>query len=290
MPQAPLSLLKAEAIALAGQLGTLTTHARAASAAHMGSAGRRRSGTGENFWQYRRFSSEDGADRIDWRRSAREQNLFVRETELETARTFLFWADPSEGFHWANDDKTIRKADRALVILMALAGALSRSGERCGVLGGGRGPVSGARAPSRVGEDMRNLTANGRFPDPPRETAAVVIASDFYTPLDIWRERLTPLAARSRDGALLQVADPIEETYPFQGRIRFHCPGEERQRLIGRAQSIRDGYLERFEQRKKDMTELAGELGWRFVSHGTGQEARIALGELAYGFTDGAAS
>jgi uncharacterized protein (DUF58 family) len=290
VPEAPLSQLKAEAIALASQLGTLSTRARAASAAHMGSAGRRRSGTGENFWQYRRFSSEDGADRIDWRRSAREQNLFVRETELETARTFLFWADPSEGFHWSNDDKTIQKADRALVILMALAGALSRSGERCGVLGGGRGPVSGARSPSRVGEDMRNLTAANRFPDPPRETAAVVIASDFYTPLDKWRERLTPLAAKCRDGALLQVSDPIEESYPFQGRIRFHRPGEEQQRLIGRAQSIREGYLARFEQRKKDLTELAGELGWRFVSHGTGQEARIALGELAYGFTDGAAS
>ena len=290
MPQAPLSQLKAEAIALAAQLGTLTTRARAASAAHMGSAGRRRSGTGENFWQYRRYSSEDGADRIDWRRSAREQNLFVRETELETARTFLFWTDPSEGFHWSNDDKIIQKADRALVILLALAGALSRSGERCGVLGGGRGPVSGARAPARVGEDMRNLNAADRFPDPPRDTAAVVIASDFYTPLEQWRERLMPLAARCRDGALLQVADPIEESYPFEGRIRFHRPGEERQRLIGRAQSIREGYLERFEQRKKDLTELAGELGWRFVSHGTGQEARIALGELAYAFTDGAAS
>lgn len=286
MAQAPLAQLKSEAAALAGQLGTLSTRARAASAAHIGSAGRRRSGTGENFWQYRRYNAEDGAHRIDWRRSAREENLFVRETELETARTFLFWVDPSPGFAWASDDKLVLKADRALVIAMALAGCLSRSGERCGVLGGGRNAVAGARAPSRVGEDARNLSFDSPFPSPPRENAAVVIASDFYTPLETWRERLTPLAGKVRDGALLQVCDPIEERYPFNGRVRFFRPGEERQRIIGRAETIRDGYLERFAQRRQDMTDLAASLGWRFLNHSTAEEARTPLGLLAHGFAN----
>jgi uncharacterized protein (DUF58 family) len=284
--QAPLAQLKSEAAALAGQLGTLSTRARAASAAHIGSAGRRRSGTGENFWQYRRYNAEDGAHRIDWRRSAREENLFVRETELETARTFLFWVDPAPGFGWASDDRLVQKADRALVIAMALAGALSRSGERCGVLGGGRGAVAGARAPSRVGEDARNLSATAPFPSAPRERAAVIIASDFYAPLETWRERLTPLADRVRDGALLQVCDPIEEGYPFNGRVRFFRPGEERQRIIGRAETIRDGYLERFRRRRQDMTDMAAGLGWRFVSHVTTEEARTPLGLLAHGFAN----
>lgn len=290
MPQAPLSQLKAEASALAGDLGTLTTHARAASAAHLGSAGRRKSGMGENFWQYRRHNAEDGADRVDWRRSAREEHLFVRETELETARTFLFWADPSPGFHWSSAETVPHKADRALLLCMALAGALSRSGERCGALGGGRGPVSGARAPSRVGEDIRNFRTDAPVPKPPRDTAAVVICSDFYSPLADWRAWLTPVAAKCRDGVLLQVCDPIEESYPFNGRVRFFRPGQERERLIGRAESIRDGYLDKFAQRRKDMTDLAGELGWRFVSHVTDGPARTPLGELAYGFTAGAAA
>jgi uncharacterized protein (DUF58 family) len=285
LAQAPLSQLKAEAQALAGQIGSLTTRARAASAAHLGSAGRRRSGTGENFWQYRRHTQEDGAARIDGRRSAREENLFVRETELETARTFLFWVDPSPGFTWSSDEKVPQKSDRALLISMALAGALSRSGERCGVLGGGRGAVAGARAPSRVGEDARDLRADAPFPAPPRDTAAVVIASDFYSPLATWRERLTPVAAKCRDGALLQVCDPIEAGYPFNGRVRFHRPGEQRERLIGRAESVRDGYLEKFAQRRRDMTDLAAELGWRFVSYVTTDEPRTPLGMLANGFS-----
>lgn len=284
MPQAPLSQLKAEAAALAGDLGTLTTRARAASAAHLGSAGRRRSGTGENFWQYRRHTQEDGAERVDWRRSAREEHLFVRETELETARTFLFWTDPSPGFHWSSEAPVIYKADRALLVCMALAGALSRSGERCGALGGGRGPVSGGRAPARVGEDIRNFRTDMPFPRPPRDTAAIVIASDFYSPLDEWRARLAPIAAKCRDGVLFQVCDPIEEDYPFLGRVRFFRPGQDRERLIGRAESIRDGYLDKFTQRRADMLNLAGELGWRFVSHVTSEDARTPLGNLAHGF------
>jgi uncharacterized protein (DUF58 family) len=289
LPQAPLADLKAEAAALAADLGTLSTQARAASVAHLGSASRRRSGTGENFWQYRRHLAEDGAQRVDWRRSAREENLYVRETELETARTFLFWSDPSPGFQWSSDDKRIQKADRALVISMALAGALSRSGERCGALGGGRSPVSGAKAPARVGEDLRNLRADGPFPPPPREAAAVVVASDFYSPLAVWEHNLKSLANKCRDGALLQICDPIEEAYPFQGRVRFHRPGEDKQRLVGRAETIRDAYLDRFRQRREEMTNLAASLGWRFVTHSTADEPRAALSMLAHGFANAGA-
>jgi uncharacterized protein (DUF58 family) len=289
LPQAPLSQLKAEASALAGDLGTLSTRARAASAAHLGSAGRRRSGSGENFWQYRRHTTEDGTDRIDWRRSAREEHLFVRETELETARTFLFWVDPSVGFNWSSAPEVITKGDRALTLCMALAGALSRSGERCGALGGGRSAVGGAKAPARVGEDIREMKADLPFPRPPRDTAAAIVCSDFYSSLETWRERLKPLAAKCRDGALLQVCDPIEEAYPFDGRVRFFRPGEDRERLIGRAESIRDGYLEKFAKRRQEMTDLAAEFGWRFITHNTSEPARTPLGILAHGFTaDGA--
>jgi hypothetical protein len=89
---------------------------------------------------------------------------------------------------------------------------------------------------------------------------------------------------------LLQVCDPVEEAYPFEGRVRFFRPGQERERLIGRAESVRDGYLDKFAQRRKDMTDLAAELGWRFVTHVTSEGPRTPLGELAYGFTTAGAA
>src|SRR5690242_13145955 len=57
--------------------------------------GRRRAGPGENFWQYRRFVSGEPADRVDWRRSARDDHLYVREQEWEAAHTVWLWADRS---------------------------------------------------------------------------------------------------------------------------------------------------------------------------------------------------
>ena len=67
----PSADLRSEAESLARQLPGLNFKAEASEAAHIGSAGRRRAGTGEHFWQYRRYAQEDAADRVDWRRSAK---------------------------------------------------------------------------------------------------------------------------------------------------------------------------------------------------------------------------
>ena len=59
--------LRAEAEEVARSLPGLNLKARAADAAHLGAAGRKRAGTGEQFWQYRHYSQEDTAQRIDRR-------------------------------------------------------------------------------------------------------------------------------------------------------------------------------------------------------------------------------
>ncbi len=86
---------------LAAGLPRLILEARriAATVIH-GLHGRRRSGSGENFWQYRRFLSGEPARRVDWRRSARDDHLYVREREWEASHTVWIWPDlsPSMAF------------------------------------------------------------------------------------------------------------------------------------------------------------------------------------------------
>src|SRR5262245_36392058 len=60
---------------------------RVAASVFHGLHGRRRAGPGENFWQYRRFMSGEPASRVDWRRSGRDDHLYVREREWEAAHT-----------------------------------------------------------------------------------------------------------------------------------------------------------------------------------------------------------
>ena len=85
-----------EARTLAATMPRLILEARriAATVIH-GLHGRRRAGPGENFWQYRRFISGEAARRVDWRRSARDDHLYVREQEWEAAHTVWIWPDRS---------------------------------------------------------------------------------------------------------------------------------------------------------------------------------------------------
>src|SRR6266702_5818216 len=121
---------------LAASMPRLLLEARrvAATVIH-GLHGRRRAGPGENFWQYRRFVSGEPAHRVDWRRSARDDHLYVREREWEAAHTVWIWADRSPSMAFSSPIARETKLDRALVVSFALAEVLDEGGERVGVPG-----------------------------------------------------------------------------------------------------------------------------------------------------------
>src|SRR6266852_3016310 len=123
-----------EARSLADAMPRLILEARrvAATVIH-GLHGRRRAGTGENFWQFRRFMSGEPAARVDWRRSARDDHLYVREREWEAAHTVWIWADRSPSMVFSSPIARESKLDRALVVAFALAEVLVEGGERVGV-------------------------------------------------------------------------------------------------------------------------------------------------------------
>src|SRR5882672_7068624 len=95
--------------------------------------GRRRAGPGENFWQYRRFVNGEPASNVDWRRSARDDHLYVREREWEASHTIWLWADRSPSMDFTSSLTEWSKLDRALVISFALAEVLVQGGERVGI-------------------------------------------------------------------------------------------------------------------------------------------------------------
>src|SRR5579862_133794 len=121
---------------LAAAMTRLILEARrvAATVIH-GLHGRRRAGPGENFWQYRRFVSGEPAARVDWRRSARDDHLYVREQEWEAAHTVWIWPDRSPSMAFASKDARDSKLERALIVAFALAELLVDGGERVGIPG-----------------------------------------------------------------------------------------------------------------------------------------------------------
>src|SRR5580692_12869454 len=115
--------------------------------------GRRRVGPGENFWQYRRFVSGEPASRVDWRRSARDDHLYVREREWEAAHTVWIWPDRSPSMAFRSPLAEVTKLDRALVMALALAGILVQGGERVGVPGLTR-PTGARNVVEKISQSM----------------------------------------------------------------------------------------------------------------------------------------
>ena len=101
------------ALSLAKRMPRLVLEARrvAATLAH-GIHGRRRAGTGESFWQFRPFVTGESSHRVDWRRSGRDDRLYVREREWETAHTVWLWMDRSASMGFVSD---LAQAPAALV-------------------------------------------------------------------------------------------------------------------------------------------------------------------------------
>src|SRR5258705_134210 len=97
--------------------------------------GRRRAGAGEPFWQYRRFVSGEPSQNVDWRRSARDDHLYVREQEWEAAHTVWLWPDRSPSMAFASRQSRDSKLERGLIVTFALAELLVPGAERVGIPG-----------------------------------------------------------------------------------------------------------------------------------------------------------
>src|ERR1700744_4802441 len=172
--------------ALAATMPRLILEARrvAATVIH-GLHGRRRAGSGENFWQYRRFMSGEPASRVDWRRSARDDHLYVREQEWEAAHTVWIWTDRSASMAFKSALALDGKLERTLVIAFALAEVLIEGGERVGIPGLMR-PTASRNVIERMAEVMlHDPAARTSLPASfsPSPRSEVIVVSDFWSPI-----------------------------------------------------------------------------------------------------------
>ena len=55
--------------------------------------GRKRAGSGDEFWQYRPTQAGDSYRQIDWRRSALSDGHFIRKTEWQAAQAIMIGVD-----------------------------------------------------------------------------------------------------------------------------------------------------------------------------------------------------
>jgi len=241
--------------------------------------GRRRAGPGENFWQYRRFISGEPASRVDWRRSARDDHLYVREQEWEAAHTVWIWPDRSPSMVFASPLVRDTKLYRTLVVTLALAEVLVDGGERVGIPGltrptGSRNIIERmAQAIVHDRDERPSLPANFA----PSPLAEVVLLSDLWSEIGDVRRTISQLSSSGARGHVVQIVDPAEETFPYWGRIEFVEPEGGGRITAGRAETWRQDYTARVARHRAEIRSETDRLGWSFTIHRTDRPASELL-------------
>ncbi|TDH34393.1 DUF58 domain-containing protein [Pseudohoeflea suaedae] len=243
--------------------------------------GRRKRGIGETFWQFRPYVDGEAQSRIDWRRSARDDHLYVRDREWEAAHTVWLWADLSPSMHYQSDLAIASKESRALVLMLAIAELLSRSGERIGCPGVME-PVSSRSAAERLAVALSHASLEGGMPDLTHvgRMSDVVLISDFLDEEASLERTIAPAAQRGVRGHAVEIHDPAEERFPYSGRTEFRDPETGQKLVAGRAETIAEDYRRAWQARRVAMSEAIRRKGWSFLAHGTDRLASEALATL----------
>lgn len=255
---------------------------RVATTVAQGVHGRKRVGLGEAFWQFRPFLAGDAVTRIDWRQSAKSDRTFVRETEWEAAQTVWLWRDASASMRWRSGKSLPEKAERAELLMLALACLLLRAGERVALMGLAMRPLGGRSALDILAEIAARRSDTGAvsgLPPPQRiaRHARVVMLGDLLSPLADVQEVVSRLAATPATGHMLQILDPAEEALPYAGRVRFEGLEQEGAHIIGKVEGVRGDYARRLAAQREGLKAIARAAGWSFATHRTSEPPEAAL-------------
>ncbi|MDZ7823806.1 MAG: DUF58 domain-containing protein [Ahrensia sp.] len=214
--------------------------------------GRKKRGIGETFWQYRPYAVGETMARIDWRRSARDDQTYVRDQEWEAAHTIWLWVDKSPSMLFKSSAATVSKESRALVITFALAELFSRAGERIGYPSLLKPAASrnGAQRLATAFANSTSETANEPSLTMVQRHSDIVIISDFLVEPDTTIAMIDQIGAQGARMHLVEVADPAEEEFPYDGRVEFLDPETGIKLTSGRAQDWREQYRNLYHARR----------------------------------------
>jgi uncharacterized protein (DUF58 family) len=241
--------------------------------------GRRRAGPGENFWQYRRFMSGEPASNVDWRRSARDDHLYVREREWEASHTVWIWPDRSPSMAFASALVTDSKLDRGLVVAFALAEVLVQGGERVGIPGLLRPTASRNVIEKMAQAILLDPAKRASLPIAfaPSPLSEIVMLSDLWSPVGEVQKTLAQFAATGAHGHVVQIVDPAEESFPYSGRVEFIEPEGGGSVTAGRAETWRNDYQGLVARHRAQIRAETDRLSWSFAIHRTDRPASELL-------------
>jgi uncharacterized protein (DUF58 family) len=226
-----------------GELAPLRLRAReVAEGVYAGMHRSARRGAGVEFGSYREYVPGDDLRWLDRRSLLRHDRLLVRQFETETDRALCLVVDASASMAFRSSTAPGAKLAFAAVIAAALARLAVASGDPVSLtfVGGGGGDAPVARSGGR--EQFERVVAALEAVQPggdarvdhamveralhsvlrgARRGAIVVFLSDLIDLPEDAPKAISEVASRGRVLTVVQVLDPAEASFPYQGTVRL---------------------------------------------------------------------
>ncbi len=283
--KSPLSFfgLRRSAEHAAGNLPALLAAAdKAARDVMTGEHAQRRAGTGNKFWQFREYNAFDRPQDIDWRQSAKNDRIYVRQKEQETVQSTFFWCQRDLNMDFSSSRTLPSKGESAMIMTLALCMLLTRGGEKAGLAGGSVPPGRGTQTVEKIGRFLTSAPDRSALPgdhlSPLPRHAGLIAIGDFLQPVDEIKSAISRLAGQTQNVTLLQVLDPAELTLaPYHGHVIFDMPDRSTQQRIDNVETIRHHYIANLTAHQDALKTLCRHYGWHYMQHVTHDDPRKTL-------------
>ncbi len=245
-----------------------------------------RSGAGEDFFQYREYGFGDDTRQIDWRQSARGDDIFIREHERLLPHLVYLDCDTSPAMQFNSRPGLPTKAYAAQRLLLAAAQLLMQGESKVASLRASSAPVNsnGSTRKNNLTELAHEICTAHDNAIPPLPTlkphSFLLLASDFRQGAAAWHDFITRASVMGLSGACVQMLDPVEHEFPFYGRVRLESAENDDTAVIPSADIVRPIYLERMAREQTAMEQHCRRHGWFWLSLTTDQAPRVQLSQL----------
>ena len=272
--------LKAEE--LSNQIPSLYIKAdRIANTIWEGMHNRNKDGVGDNFWQFRKYEYGDPAHLIDWKKTAKSNETFIQEKELQTLQNFVIWRDTSKSMNFRSSESIDTKLYRANLFTLTLTIILSKSGENIVLNGLKTELLKGSNAVNFVSNQINEKVTDSYKSRPNineiKNNSDVILIGDFLNNINETEKTIKELSNRGINGIIIQILDPAERFFPYKGRINFNGLEGEKNILIGKAESVRNDYKKAIKIHIEKLEKLTTSYSWKYILDNSDQDASISL-------------
>jgi uncharacterized protein (DUF58 family) len=228
---------------------------------HMGERISSKAGYSPVIMDNRYYQKGDAIKDIDWKLSARTEKLYVKIREGYRQTDFVIALDGSESMR-ATYNESVSKFTCALTLAYIAGRAALKSRDSVYIsYAGERLRAETEYTLIDLLMDIETRSAKEAFIDSVTDSSAnVFMLSDFFIETDALTNYLKSLSYKTKNIFLINIRDPYEENFKFNGRFKFLDP-ESNASVLAESGNISERYLHLYNEHNHSVSKIGKSFG-----------------------------